>query len=177
MADIPEYSIEEQNHYRIWYNMPEGAAKLLKGPLGHPFSRLSAADRFKRIQHMHFRTWCNLPAGPEKDGMPMLVARPPVSNYVWRYPACQPRPCDNWNLDPRARYACWEQACIHTFCRVMNRNKVIMSLCRIIIDYFNPYTPGNVVRAKKIEEEEAEFAEHCRTVRTRRRAELDQLQR
>lgn len=166
MADTPEYSIA-LNHYRIWYNMADGVKKLRKGPLCYPFKLLCPADRFHRIQHLHFRTWCNLPAGREKERMPMLIERPPVSNYVWRYPPHHP--WDDLSLTGIARYTCWEKTSIFTVFRVMVRNQVIKPLCKNIIEFLNPYTKENMARARRKAEERAEL-------RKRRRVELARLQ-
>ena len=103
----------------------------------------------------------NLPAGPENERMPMLRT-PNRSDPVLRDPAREQRPWDNLRLKPRARYAVWEEACLHTFFCVMYLKKVVKPVRKIIIEFFNPYTPGNMLRTKRIHGEKAEFAKHIR---------------
>jgi len=44
----------------------------------------------------------------------------------------------------------------------MYRKKVVKPVRKIIIEFFNPYTPGNMLRTKRIREEKAEWAKYIR---------------
>jgi len=143
-----ECSPEEYVHYKRWYNMPEGPEKERTGPLIPSFSSLDPPHRFRRIQYLHFRTWCNLHDEEEKNRMQKLIQPPPVSNYAERYPFRESHLWDALALTPRERYACWEQASLHTFFCLMYRNKIIKPLCKIIIEFINPYTTQNIVNAR-----------------------------
>jgi len=153
MGDEPDLSLskcspEEYGHYIRWYDMEEGPEKQLMGPLTPSFSSLDSPARFRRVQYLHFHTWRAVHDEEKKLRMRRLLQPPPVSNWAERYPLVpESHPWNSLGFSVRERYACWEKACIFLVFRLMNRENVIKPLCRIIIDFFNPYTSKNIVRA------------------------------
>ena len=163
-----ECAPEEYKHYQTWYNMQEGPEKQTTSPLVPSFSSLSPTARFRRVQYLHFRTWCNLPNEVEKQRMKMLLQPPPVSNYVERYPFRESHPWDALALTARERYALWEGATIRTFCFLMDQAKLIQPLGKIIIDFMNPYTPKNIIRARIRAQKRRNYEELARVGQKRR---------
>jgi len=167
----------EYLHYQRWYNMQEGDEKQETSPLLPSFSSLLPEASFQRVQYIHFRTWCNS-SDEEKQQMRMLLQHPPISNYAARYPLRESHPWDSQVLSARERYACWEEATVQSFLRVMCRKQVTKPLRKMIMEFLNPYTENNLarerIRAREFDREFEVNAERLQRYKLRRREEKRQ---